>query len=189
MKMEKRKVKRKVVVISLKGFLVIIFIALILASILFFNSIKLKIKPINGLNESSRVFEKKENALFKYEIIRYGSQVKITEPNLTLENVGVNVDRTNLYIGEIPKGSSGKKFLNLTNNLNEPFTLRFFVFGNISQLVKLDKELTIMPRENIEYPIVANSDLLTTLGIYSGEIDIVTLISKNRLAKILEKVV
>jgi len=185
-----KKSKRKTIVINLKILILLALLIVVILSIFSVNNLKLDLKPSNNLNESSRIFDQQENMFFRYEIIRYASRVNITEPsqNKSIKELGMNVDPTNLYLGRIPKGSASEKTLNLTNNLNEDYEMNFFVFGNISKLIKLKKEIIIKPGENIEYLIAAETDLTTPIGMYTGEIDVVTIIPKNSLAKIIQKV-
>lgn len=187
----KKENKRKTITIDLKKIILLILIIIVISLIIFIkNTIKLKLEPSDSLNESVRIFEQRENKLFRYEIIRYATRLNVTEfpHNKTTKEMGMNLDPTNLYLGRIPISSSSEKTLNLTNNLNESYKMNFFVFGNISKLIKLEKEITIKPGQNIEYLIIAKTDLRTPIGMYTGEIDIVTIIPKNLLGKILQKV-
>ncbi len=185
-----KKSRKKTIIINLKILLSLISIITIILLIFLINNLKLRLKSSITLNGTTRIFEQKENILFRYEIIRYATRLNVTEfsHNKTTKELGMNLDPTNLYLGRIPISSSSEKTLNLTNNLNESYKMNFFVFGNISKLIKLEKEIIIKPGENIEYLIIAKTDLTTPAGMYTGEIDIVTIIPKNLLGKILQKV-
>ena len=179
--------KRKTIVVNLKKTLIGLFVIIVLALFFLQISFRLNLQPSPELNGSTPIFEQKENYMFEFEILRYHSRVNVTPiTNTSIQDVGINADRTNLHMGRIPRGSSSVKRLNLTNNQEEPYKIRFFVFGNVSELIRLNKSLVINPGENIEYPIIAETNDQTPLGMYYGEVDVVIVKPKNNLAKSLQ---
>jgi hypothetical protein len=183
---------RRTIVISLREILVFLFILILISGVtLLVNSAKIDLEPSLNINGSQVLFEEKQNPFFKYEIIKYHSRINITEFNSSPEfrDIGMNVDRNNLYLGKIPKGSKSRKTINLTNRQDKAYELRFYIFGNISELVNIKRKLTLQPGENLEHQFIAETDLSTETGMYYGEVDVVTLIPKNFIGKILKKVI
>jgi hypothetical protein len=179
--------ERKTIVINLKKTLIGLFVIIVLGLFLFQVSLRLNLQPSPELNGSTPIFEQKENYMFEFEILRYHSRVNVTQvTNTSIQDVGINADRTNLHMGRIPRGSSSVKRLNLTNNQEESYSIKFYVFGNVSELMEWNKSLVINPGENIEYPIIAETGDQTPLGMYYGEVDVVIVKPKNSLAKALQ---
>jgi len=177
----------------MKKIIIILLLVLISFSLLDFISrnSRLDLKPSANLSENVSSFEQKENLFFRYEIIRYPSSINVTDfnPNETKTYVGMSGDRTNFNFGFIPRSSSSRKSLNLTNNQVKSYQMKFFVFGNISELVKLGRSLVLKPGENVEVPVRAQTNLGTPIGIYTGEVDVVTVLPKNSLSRIIQMVV
>ncbi|MBD3155703.1 MAG: hypothetical protein GF368_03540 [Candidatus Aenigmarchaeota archaeon] len=182
--------EKRVLVINLKKTILILSLTLVVILFLIQMTSRLDIEPSEKLNGSTNIFEQRENYFFSYEIIRYHSRVNISEiTNITTRDIGINADKTNLHLGRIPRGSSSKKTINLTNNQGRPYRIKFLVFGNISELIRLEDSIVIKPGENVEYSVIAETAESTPIGMYSGEIDLVIVKPKNFISKAIQWVI
>ena len=185
----KMKRKRRTIVISLRTiiFLFVIVGIFVFLSILYTSSMP-KLKQAEKIENMT--FEKKENLFFTHEIIRYYSKVEVTrfEANTTNRGLGVNVDQNYIGFGNIYQSSSSKKTIQLNNTKTNAYKIRFFAFGNISELIQFEKnDFLIKPGEGIGASVDVMTNMGTGVGNYTGEIDVVISIPKNWISKIFQR--
>ena len=175
--------------IFLKWILCIIaFIAIFL--LILYTDFNLNIKAEENI-ENSR-FEKKDGIFFAHEIIRYYSNISVYpfDPNATRLSVGVNADKSYIGFGFIQQSYSSKRNLEFFNSKPKPYKIRLYSNGNISQFIKFEKrDFLIFPGEFTIVPVEAFTKLETTPGNYTGEIDVVISIPKNKISEIFQRLI
>jgi len=149
-----------------KSSLVIILILLFFALIkLTFNTSFITNIPIENTDKIFYVFEL-EN--------KYVTKVNIIEQQNTSETfLGMTAD--NLEFGVIPLGSISKRFLNLANDDEIDYKILFIVNGNISPMIKFDKNDFILQKgKDTTITVSLDSSLALNSGNYTGEVSVVS---------------
>jgi len=176
--------RRKIIITKNKLIIFILIVLLTIFSIIFYVNSNPMLKQAEKIENMT--FEKKENLFFTHEIIRYYSRTEIKkfEPNRTIEKLGINVDDWYIDFGRMPQGYFGHKTINLTNSKTEPYRIRVYALGNISELIYFGKnDFFIKSGENIQLHVDMKTDMDTKPGNYTGEIDVVISIPKNWISK------
>ena len=109
---------------------------------------------------------------FTYEIVRYPAKVEITKENGSL-NLGMSADPWILDFGSFPPGIGSKKIINLENPTNKTYRIKLRAKGNISGMIKFDKNNFLLEKgEKTKVSVLLNSSL-SRVGNYSGEVDVI----------------
>lgn len=116
-----------------------------------------------------------ESIFFTYEINRYSTKVEIS--NLTGSNlsIGFSLEPWNLNFGMVPTGgNAGKRFMTLKNTADDEAKIILVAYGSISSLVSFSDNNFILPSGAVkQVDIVLETKKDTSLGNYSGEIDLI----------------
>lgn len=123
----------------------------------------------------NRTFVSYSDFFFTYEVIKYPTNITIYSPN-SEENlkIGITTDTDNLNFGIIPgNGSYVKRYLNLTNKKEKDAKIIFNVYGNISSLVKFEKNNFILHANETSLIGIYLHTKSAKYGYYSGEIDVI----------------
>ena len=149
-----------------KSFLIVVLILLVFALVkLTFNT---------GLITNFLVEEaEKLFYVFKLEN-KYETGVSIIEQQNTSELfLGMTAD--NLEFGVIPTGVVSKRFMNLANKDEVDYKVLLIVTGNISPMIKFNKNDFILQKgENVEITVFLDPSLAQDLGNYTGEISVIS---------------
>lgn len=149
-----------------KSFLIIILIMLMFALI----------ELTFGIGFFTNILtEKKEKLFYVFEFeSNHKTEVSITEQQ-NASNIFLGMTADNLEFGIIPLGSISKRFLDLTNTDEKDYGILLMVTGNISPMVKFDKnDFVLHKNENVKITVSLNSSLAPNLGNYTGEISIIS---------------
>ncbi len=149
-----------------KSFLVLILI------LLFFVLVKL---IFNTTSIMGFFFEKTEELLYDFKVEKnYETKVSIIEQKNT-SDLFMGITSNNLEFGMIPLGSVSKRFLNLSNNDEENYKILLITTGNISPMIKFDKNNFILHKNDITSVTVSlDSSLTLKSGNYTGEISVIS---------------
>lgn len=122
-----------------------------------------------------REFFTTSDLLYTYEITRYHSNATIIEID-DVENVtiGVTIDTDSISFGKIPgEGSTVKRFVNITNLKEEEASISVSVYGNITPLVKIDRDnFMLKSNEKVILEVLFDTQDFEP-GYYDGEIRVV----------------
>ena len=149
-----------------KSFLIVILILLVFALI--------ELTFGTGLFTNFLV-EKTEKLFYVFELEnKYETKVSIIEQQNTSElHLGITAD--NLEFGVMPPGSVSKRFLNLANDDEIDYKILLIVKGNISSMVKFDKNDFILHKgEYAKVTVSLDSSIALTTGNYTGEVSVVS---------------
>lgn len=149
-----------------KSFLIVVLILLILALIrLTFNTGLITGFFIERVEKLFYVFELEKN---------YDTKVSIIEQqNISELFLGMTAD--NLEFGVMPQGSVSSRFLNMTNDDEMDYKILFIVTGNITPMVKFNKNDFVLHKdENTTITVFLDSSFASNPGNYTGEISIVS---------------
>lgn len=122
----------------------------------------------------SIVREQEEGLLFDKIIDRIPTRANITSPRIenSTVKVGVSADTSELNFGVVIQNMSVRKFLNLGNSDDSAVKVCIVAYGNISQFVDVqNNEFTLEGGDGREVMIEFNGD---RIGVYSGEVDVIT---------------
>lgn len=109
---------------------------------------------------------------FTYEVVRYPAKVEIIKKNGSL-NLGMSADPWILDFGSFPPGVGSKKIINLENPTNKTYRVELRARGNISGMIKFDKNDFLLEKGGkMKVSVLLNSSL-SKIGNYSGEVDII----------------
>lgn len=116
-----------------------------------------------------------DKLFYKFELEKtYKTQVGIIEPKNN-SNLLLGFTSDNLEFGIIPLGSVSKRFLTLTNNNEENYKIILKVSGNISPMVKFNKNDFILAKdENMSVTVFLDSSIGLVPGNYTGEIFVIS---------------
>jgi hypothetical protein len=149
-----------------KSFLIIILI------FLFFALIKL---TFNTNLITDFLTEKTEKLFYVFKLEKnYEAKVSIVEQQNTFD-IFLGVTSDNLEFGIIPLGSVSKRFLNLANGNETNNKILLIATGNISPMVKFDKNNFVLHKnENATITVLLDSSLASNPGDYTGEVSIIS---------------
>lgn len=161
---------------------IMVLILIILVSFLFFSLYKGYFSFYKGYSSpknfvSNQTFERSEDTFFKYEILKYPTDVEIIKPEPRKQtSIGIVVDPYNLRFGRIPTGgNSVNRYVVLVNLQEKKAKVEFNVFGDISPMVSFsDNNFLLNAYENVTVTVLLSTTETTPPGNYSGEIDVVT---------------
>ncbi len=153
-----------------KSFLIIVLILLIFAFLeltsdtgLFTNS------PIKGTEKLFYIFELERD---------YGTKVSIIESQNT-SDIFLGMTADNLEFGIVPTGSISKRFINVANDDEIDYKILLIVTGNISPMVKFDKnDFVLQKGENAKVTISLDSSLASEYGNYTGKVSVISKIPR-----------
>ena len=111
--------------------------------------------------------ERSSNLLFEYQTFYYPARVKVLEKTENIQ-IGISGDTWLLDFGEIYVGMGSRKYINVT--VNDEFKVSLKAIGNISQIVKFEKNNLIVEKGNVVLPIYVEPK---KEGLYEGKIKIV----------------
>lgn len=119
--------------------------------------------------------ESSEDLFFYYQTTRYPSFVEIAKKqeggNIL---IGLAVDPWNLNFGIVQIGNVGRRFIELFNNQDDDVKVMLETYGNISSMVKFDKNNFILSKStNSTVTIELQSTEKTMPGNYTGKIDVI----------------
>ncbi|MBU0530622.1 MAG: hypothetical protein KKC05_03020 [Nanoarchaeota archaeon] len=157
-------------------------IIVIVATVIYINTISSfnLIKPLDGVDNMT--YEKYENAIFTYEIIRYPSHVNVTQHyfNDTII-IGIMNDPDNLGFGIVPAGSGGRRFIKIENDDPVKARIKTVVFGNISEFITISySDFILDANESKNYAVGLQTNENTIQGNYTGEIDLIVIKPKYK---------
>jgi hypothetical protein len=111
--------------------------------------------------------ERSSNILFEYQTFSYPARVKVLGKTENMQ-IGVSGDTWLLDFGQIYVGVGSRKYVNITTN--DSFKVSLKAVGNISSIVKFEKNNFIVNGGNIAIPIYVEPK---RPGFYEGRIKIV----------------
>jgi len=151
-----------------KSFLIVILIFLVFALIKLTFNISLT---------ANFLVEKTEKLFYVFKLEnKYETKVTVLEKQNT-SNIFLGITGDNLEFGVIPLGSISKRFIDLANDDEMDYKILFIITGNISPMVKFDKNNFILHEgENTRIIVSLDSSFAQNPGNYTGE---VTVISKK----------
>jgi hypothetical protein len=161
----------------------IIILVVVLILVLFFLSKNIRLS-VKGF-VTNATFDKSEDPIFKYEVIKYpcNFEIKKIRPQEEIL-IGVTVETWNLNFGTIPAGNRARRYIVLTNNKDERVKVNFNVYGNITPMISFSKNnFLISKNENLTITVSLITTNTTSPGNYSGEIDVVTKIPKYNFSQ------
>lgn len=149
-----------------KSFLIVLLILLVFALIEFTFG--------TGLF-TSFLMERTEKLFYVFELENnYKTKVSIIEQKST-SGLFYGITADNLEFGIISPGSVSKRFLNLENDDEIDYKILLVVTGNISPMVKFDKNDFILHEdESTEVTVSLDASLALKLGNYTGEVSVVS---------------
>jgi len=152
--------------------IVIIIISIISIAIYFIALNSPLIEPLDQL--ANKTYEKYENSIFTYEVIRFPTFVDIidfTDDDLT---IGISNDPYNLGFGIIPVGSMGKRVIRVDNNETIPSKVKIMKNGNISSFLEIGEDVFVLgmnETKSVDVQLKTGED--TEIGTYTGVIDLI----------------
>ncbi|MEM5793252.1 MAG: hypothetical protein QXY45_02745 [Candidatus Aenigmatarchaeota archaeon] len=176
----------------MKNILKIIYLTLGVVFLIFI-IIFLSSKPsISDKEINQSLFEKSDNIFFEHEIIRYYTNITVIpiKENSSKLEIGISTDKDYIGFGSIYQSYSSRRYLEFINNKNKTYEIKLSSRGNISKFLEFEKVgFKISPGEYKKIKIEAIVPLETVPGIYTGEIDVIITIPKNKLSELFQELI
>jgi hypothetical protein len=121
--------------------------------------------------------------LFRCDRFHYPTKANVTGPST---EIGFDAGTDHLRFGEIPKGSGGKRFLDIGGDSGIRSKYRFYTKGDIAPLVSFShNDFILGENDTVQVSVEFRSNADTPTGVYTGSITAIRVVPSYFISDLL----